>query len=100
MSHTIDADKSSFTDDFSDPGPFNSIPSLTIIDEEDKIVEEYLEHYMPGEFPVSLSYNLLNVTTEDVNQFFAIHTLKQMSIFEKDHDVIESDKETKEDSDD
>jgi hypothetical protein len=33
------------------------------------MVEEYPEHDMPGEFLVSLSHNLLDVTTEDIKQF-------------------------------
>ncbi len=52
--------------------PLTCIPSLTIVNEEDEMVEEYTEHNMPGEFPVSLSHNLLDVTTEDINQFVAI----------------------------
>jgi hypothetical protein len=54
---------------------------------------------MPGEFPYSLSRNLLDITAEDIEQFVAIRDLKQMSIFQKDRDVIESDNETLEDSD-
>jgi hypothetical protein len=81
MSHTTDEDNSSFTDDLSDSGPLTYIPSLTIVDEEDEMVEEYPEHDMPGEFPVSLSHNLLDVTTEDIKQLVAIQSLKQMSVF-------------------
>jgi len=44
---------------------------------------------MPGKFRVSLSHNLLDVTTEDIEQFVAIRALKQISIF-KDI-AIESD---------
>ena len=58
VSRTTDVDNSSFTHDLSDSGPLNFIPSLAIIDEEDEMVEEYPEHDMPGEFPVSLSHNL------------------------------------------
>ena len=72
MSHTTDEDNSSFTEDLSDPGPLFYIPSLTIVDDEEEMVEEYLEHDMPGEFHVSLSHNLLDVTTEDIKQFAAI----------------------------
>jgi hypothetical protein len=72
VSHATDEDNSLFTDDFSDSGPMTYIPSLTIVDEEEEMVEEYLEHDMPGEFPVSLSYNLLDITTEDIKQFVAI----------------------------
>jgi hypothetical protein len=52
VSHTTDEDNSSFTDDLSDSGPLTYIPSLTIVEEEDEMVEEYPEHDMPGEFPV------------------------------------------------
>ncbi len=48
------------------------------------MVEEYLEHDMPSEFPVSLSHNLLDVTTEDIKQCVAIQALKQMSAFQED----------------
>ena len=99
MSHTTDEDNSSFTDDLSDSGPLTYIPSLTIVDGEDEMVEEYPEHDMPGEFPISLSHNLLDVTTEDIKQFVAIQALKQMSAFQEDV-AIESDGETlEEDSD-
>ena len=84
MSHTTDEDNSSFTDDLSDSGPLTYIPSLTIVDEEEEMVEEYPEHDMPDEFPVSLSHNLLDVTTEDIKHFFAIQALKQMSVFQED----------------
>ncbi len=47
------------------------------------MVEEYLEHDMPGEFLVSLSHNLLDVTTEDIKQFVAIRALKQMSVLRR-----------------
>ena len=97
MSHTTDEDDSSFTDDLSDSGPLIYIHSLTIIDEEDEMVEEYPEHDMPGKFHVSLSRDLLGVTTEDVKQFIVIHALEQISSF-KDV-VIESDNETLEYSD-
>ena len=66
MSHTTDEENSSFTDDLSDSGPLIYIPSLTVIDEEDEMAEECLEHDMPGKFPVSLSQNLLDVTTEGI----------------------------------
>ena len=36
------------------------------LDEKDEMIEEYLEHDMPGEIPVSLSQNSLNVSTEDI----------------------------------
>jgi hypothetical protein len=36
---------------------------------------------MPSEFRVSLSNNMLDVTTEDIKQFVAIQALKQMSVF-------------------
>jgi len=62
------------------------------------MVEKYPEHDMPGEFLVSLSHNLLDVTTEDIKQFDAIQALNQMSVFQEDV-VIESDGETLEDSD-
>ncbi len=39
VSHTTDEDNSSLTDDLSDPGPMSYIPSLTIVDEEDEMVE-------------------------------------------------------------
>jgi len=98
VSHTTDEGNSSFTDVLSDSGPLTYIPSLTIVDEEDEMVEEYPEHDMPGEIPVSLSHNLLDVTMEDIKQFAAIQALKQMSIFQEDV-AIESDGETLEDSD-
>jgi hypothetical protein len=41
MSHTTDEDNSSFTDNLSDSGPLTYIPSLTIVDEDDELVEEY-----------------------------------------------------------
>jgi hypothetical protein len=41
VSHTIDEDNSSFTDDLSDAGPVTYIPSLTIVDKEEEMVEEY-----------------------------------------------------------
>jgi hypothetical protein len=44
VSHTTDEDNSSFTDDLSDSDPLTYIPSLTIVDEEEEMVEEYLEH--------------------------------------------------------
>jgi hypothetical protein len=53
---------------------------------------------MPGEFLVTLSQNLLDVTTEDIEQFVAIQASKQMSVFQEDV-AIESDGETLEDSD-
>jgi hypothetical protein len=84
VSHTTDEDDSSFTDDLSDSGPLTYISFLTIVNEEEEMVEEYPKHYMPGEFPVSLSHNLLDVTTEDIKQFVAIQALKQMSVFQKD----------------
>jgi hypothetical protein len=93
VSHTTDEDNSSFTDDLSDYGPLTSLPSLTIVDEEEEMVEEYPEHDMSGEFSISLSHNLLNVTTEDIKQFVAIQALKQMSDFQEDV-TIESDGET------
>jgi hypothetical protein len=100
MSHTTEDGNSSFTDDLSDLGSLNYILSFTIINEEDATIEEYLEHDMPSEFPVSLSHNLLDVTLEDVKQFVAIRALKQiMSIFQKDHADIESNNVTLENSD-
>ena len=51
------------------------------MDEEEEIVEEYPEHDVAGEFHVSLSRNLLDVTTEEIKQFVAIQALKQMSVF-------------------
>ncbi len=66
MSHTTDEDNSSFTDELSDSGPLTYIPSITIVDEDDEMVQEYLEHDIPSEFPVSLSQNLIDVTTEDI----------------------------------
>ena len=36
--------------------------------EEEEMVEEYPEHDMPGEFHISLSHNLLDVTTEDIKK--------------------------------
>ncbi len=98
MSHTIDEDNSSFTDDFSDSGPPTYIPSLTIVDEEEEMVEEYLEDDMRGEFHVSLSHNLLGVTTEDIKHFVAIQALKLISVFQEDV-AIELDGETLEDRD-
>jgi hypothetical protein len=89
MSKTIDDDNSSCTDDLSNLGPLNYIPSLTNIDEEDNYFEGYLEHDMLGEFLVSLSRNLLGATTEGAKQFVVIHALKQRSIFQKGHDDIE-----------
>ncbi len=47
------------------------------------MVEEYPQNDMPGEFTVSLSHNLLDVTTEDIKQFVAIKALKQMSVFQE-----------------
>jgi len=62
------------------------------------MVEEFPEHDMPSEFIVSLNHNLLDVTTEDITQFVAIHALKQVSVFQEDF-AIESDNETLETSD-
>jgi len=93
VSRTTDEDNSSFTDNLSDSSPLTYIPSLTIVDEEEEMVEEYPEHDMSGEFSISLSHNLLNVTTEDIKQFVAIQALKQMSDFQEDV-TIESDGET------
>ena len=53
---------------------------------------------MPGEFPVFLSHNLLDVTTEDIKQCVAIQALIQMSAFREDV-AIGSNGETLEDSD-
>jgi hypothetical protein len=53
VSHTDDEDNFSLTNDFSDSMPLNYIPSLTIIDEENEIVEEDPKHYVPAEFLVS-----------------------------------------------
>jgi hypothetical protein len=94
VSHTTDEDNSSFTDDLSVSGPLMTyIPSLSIVDEEDEMVEEYPEHDMPGEFSVFLSHNLLYVTMEEIKQFVAIQALKQMSVFQEDVGV-ESNGET------
>jgi len=98
VSHTTDGDNSSFTDDLSDSSPLTYIPTLTIDDEEEEMVEEYPRHDMPGEFPVSSSHNLLDVTTEDIKQFVAIQAVKQLSVFQENV-AIESDGETQEDSD-
>jgi len=76
VSHTTDEDNSSFTDDLSDSGMLTYIPSLTIVDEEEEMVEEYPKHVMLGEFLVSLSHNLFDVTTEDIKPFVAIQALK------------------------
>jgi len=47
MSHTTHDDNSLFTDDLSYSGrPLNYILSLTIIDAEDEMDEEYLQHDM------------------------------------------------------
>jgi len=80
VSHTIDENYTSFTDDLSDIEPLNYIPSLYYNDEEDEMVEEYLEHDIPKEFLVSLSHYFLDVITEDVKQFVAIHALKQNNV--------------------
>jgi hypothetical protein len=72
VSHTTDEDISSFTDDLSDSGPLTYIPSLTIVDEEEAMVEEYTGHDMLGEFIVSLSHNfsmLLRKTSNNLLQF-------------------------------
>jgi hypothetical protein len=81
VSHTADEDSSSFTDDLSDFGPLTYIPFLTNVDEEEEMVEEYPEHDMTGEFPIYLSHNLLDVTSEDITQFVAIQALKQILVF-------------------
>ena len=65
-------DNSLFTDNLSESSRLTYIPSLTIVDEEEEMVEEYLEPDVLGEFLVSLSHNLLDVTTEDIRQFTAI----------------------------
>ena len=83
MSLTTDEGNSSFTDVLSDSGPLNYISSLTCIDEEDETIKEYLEHNMPNEFLVSLGHNLLDVTTEDVKQFFPIHALNKCRYFNR-----------------
>jgi len=99
VSHITDEDESSFTDDLSDSNPLTYIPFVTIVDEEEKIVEVYPEPDMPGEFHISLSHNWLDVTTGDIKQFVAIQVLKQISVFQEDV-AIELDSETLEDSDD
>jgi hypothetical protein len=76
----------------------NYIRSLTIIDEEYEMVEEYPKHDMSGEFHVYLSHNLLDITAEDVKQFVSICALKQILIFQKDQVAKESDNEMLEDS--
>ena len=81
VSHTTDEDNSSFTDDLSNSDPLTYIPSLTIVNKEEEMVEEYPEHDLPGEFPVSLSHNLLDVITEDIKQFVAIQALKKCRFF-------------------
>ena len=48
---------------------------------------------MPGEFRISLSHDLLDANTEDIKQFFAIHALNQMVVFQEDV-AIESDNKT------
>ena len=58
-------DNSSFTDYLSDSGPLTYTLSLTIVDEEEEMVEEYPKYDMPCKFPVSLIPNLLYVTAED-----------------------------------
>ena len=93
MSYTTDEDIFSFTDELSDSGPLTYISSLTIMDEEDEIVEEYPELDMRGEFSVYLGHNLFDVTTEDVKQFVVIHAFKQISVFQEPVS-IESDNET------
>jgi hypothetical protein len=98
VSHTTDEDNSSFTDYLSVSGRLTYIPFLDYMDEEDETIEAYPEHDMPGEFLVSLSHNLLDVTTEDIKQFVAIYALKQMSSFQENV-AIESDGETLEDND-
>ena len=98
VSHTTNEDNSSFTDDLSDSGPLTYIPSLSIVDEEEEMASEYPKHGMRGEYLVTLSQNLLDVTTEDIEQFVAIQASKQMSVFQEDV-AIESDGETLEDSD-
>jgi hypothetical protein len=67
VSHTTDKDNSSFTDDLSYSSPLTYIPSLTIVHEEEEMVEEYTEHDMPGEFLVSLNHNLLNLLRKTSN---------------------------------
>jgi hypothetical protein len=98
LSHTVDEDNSFFTDDLNDSGPMTYISSLTIVNEEAEMLEEYPKYDMPGEFYASLSHNLLGVTTEDIKQFVAIQALKQMSVFQEDV-AIESNGETLEDND-
>jgi hypothetical protein len=98
VSHTIAKDNSSFTDDLNDASLLTYIPSLTIVDEEEEMVEDYPKHDVTGEFLVSFSHNLLDVSTEDIKQFVAIQALKQMSVFQEDV-AKESDGETLKDSD-
>ncbi len=81
VSHTTDEDNSSFTDDLSNSVPLTYIPSLTIVDEEEEIMEEYREHDMPGEFTASLSHNLLDVTTEDIKTICCNSSFKTNVIF-------------------
>ena len=98
-SETTDEDNASLSEEFSDSGPLDYIPTWMIIDDEEEMVEEYPEHDMPDEFPVSLSHNLLDVTTEDAKQFTAIQALKNISFALNDDHEIETDGETVEDSD-
>ena len=52
MSRIADKNKSYVTDGLKDLGTLKYIPSLTVIDEEDHMIEEYLGHDMLGEFHV------------------------------------------------
>jgi hypothetical protein len=97
VSHTTYEDIFSFTNDLIDSGPLTYILFLLLMGEEDEIVEQYLEHDMPGKLFVSLSHDLLDITTEDIKQFVAIHALKQMSVFQEGV-AIEINNEKLEDS--
>ena len=81
-SHTTDEDNSSFTVDLSDSGPLTYISSLTIIDEEDEMVEQYPDHDMPDKISASFSQKMLDVTTKDIKRIVAINALKQCHFFE------------------
>ena len=83
VSYTTDEDIFSFTNDLSDSGPMTYIPSLTFVYEKEEIVEDYPKHDMPGEFHVSLSHNLLDVTKEDIKQFVAIKLQNKCQFFRR-----------------
>ncbi len=87
VSHTIDEDKSSFTDDLSDSGPLTYIPSLSVMDEGKKWLKSIHSMICQVNF-LFFCHNLVDVIAMDVKHVLAIHPLEHISTFEKNHASI------------